>query len=59
MKTITLLEYDYDGEAIVDMERDLMEALDPHYNGAAAEVPCDEFGIPKGKFKLSLVWVEG
>jgi len=58
MKTITLLEMDYYGEGIIDMERDLSEALDPHFNGAAEDVPADEHGIAKGKFRLTLVWSE-
>ena len=53
---VTLLERDYDGEGIVDIERDIIEALDTNYNQQAHRIALDEWNIPKGTFKLSLKW---
>lgn len=58
MKTITLLDAEYSGESIIDAARDLSESLDSHFTPEAANITCDKYGIPTGKFKLTLVWVD-
>lgn len=45
----------YDGESIVDLERDISEAfLD---NPAMEVVPVDEYNIHYGAFKVTMTWV--
>lgn len=46
----TLLSKTYDGESIVDVGRDVHEAIDD------AEVPVDEDGFPLGKYRVTITW---
>jgi U3 small nucleolar ribonucleoprotein component len=57
MKTVLIKEYD--GESMVDMERDLSEALDENYNQVMRDIPKDEYGIHQGMFVICLKWIEG
>lgn len=52
-KSIVLLEGDYYGEMVIDMEQDISDALS---SKKAQSIP-DEDGIPKGRFELLLKWV--
>lgn len=40
----------YDGESIVDADRDVWEAIE------FAEVPTDEYGFQKGTFYVTVMW---
>ena len=56
MTKVTLLNKDYCGEGIVDIERDVSEALDENFTPALLDVELDDYSIPKGKFKVTVVW---
>lgn len=47
-----LLEQEYDSESIIDIERDVYEAVN------YAELPTDEHGFVIGTFKVKLEWSE-
>lgn len=40
----------YDGETIVDMERDIYEAINE------ADIPQDQYGFPEGTFTVKIEW---
>ncbi len=44
----------YDGESIADMERDVLEALNPDFSDEASMIKCDEYGFAKGEFIVSI-----
>lgn len=46
----------YDGESIVDLYRDVSEAVQEKYNPALAQIPTDEHGFQKGTFKVTIEW---
>lgn len=52
----SLFEEVYSGESIVDIYRDVSEAVDGRMNPLMAEVPQDEHGFAKGTFTVSIVW---
>lgn len=54
-----IFEKEYDGESIVDMERDISECLDADYNPAVAQIPEmeDSPGFWAGKFVVTVTWV--
>lgn len=45
-----ILEKEYDGNSIIDIEEDIMWALQN------SEVPQDDNGLLKGTFKITLSW---
>ncbi|WP_244832367.1 hypothetical protein [Caballeronia sp. TF1N1] len=53
---LQLHDKSYDGETIVDMFRDVSEAIDGSYNPAALAIPQDEHGFAKGTFKVTILW---
>lgn len=55
-KTITIFSRKYDGESIVDMPRDVDEALDEDYNPDMKDIPFDASGFPKGFVKITIEW---
>lgn len=54
----TIFKKEYDGESIVDIERDIMESFNPDYNPSASDIPQDEFGFQQGKFVVTIEWEE-
>ena len=46
----------YDGESVVDIDRDVSECFDARFNQVAAQIPQDEHGIQKGKFTVQITW---
>ncbi len=48
----TLLQKNYDGESIVDVERDVYEALND------SDIPVDEYGFAKGDYTVTITWSE-
>ena len=46
----------YNGESICDINRDVSEAMDEHYNGAMKAVPVDEYGLSLGTFTITITW---
>lgn len=53
---VQVFEKTYDGESIVDMQRDVYEAFDERYNSALKDVSVDEYGIQKGTFTVTIQW---
>lgn len=53
-----LFEKEYDGESIIDMERDVFEAVQPAFNEMARSIPTDEYGIQRGTFRVKLEWID-
>jgi hypothetical protein len=47
-----LLDKIYDGESIVDSERDILEAINN------AEIPVNDYNLPLGEFKIIVEWCE-
>jgi hypothetical protein len=47
----------YDGETIADVQRDLIESFDPRFNPKAKDIPVDEYGFQKGRFKITVEWI--
>jgi hypothetical protein len=56
---INLLHNEYDGESIVDMDRDVSEATNGDYNLKAQMIPEmeDSPGFWAGKFVVDITWV--
>lgn len=48
----------YDGESIYDLERDIAESIDERFNDLMSDLPQDEDGFTKGKFKVTIEWEE-
>ena len=51
-----IFEKEYDGESIVDLDRDVYECLQEDYNQIMTKIPQDEFGFQKGTFKVTIEW---
>lgn len=51
-----LFEKEYDGESISDLWRDTSECFDERYNPITGNIPQDEHGLQKGKFKVVVTW---
>lgn len=54
---IMIMEQDYIGESIVDLERDVGEALDSRYNANMDRVPQDQHGFCQGRFLVVIEWL--
>lgn len=48
---------EYSGESIVDMPRDVDEALDETFNKRFADIPKDKYGFQKGTFRVIIEWI--
>ena len=46
----------YDGESIVDLNRDVSEAFDERFNNIVRSVPKDEYCIHQGTFTVTITW---
>lgn len=60
MKKDTLMELfkkEYDGESIADVSRDVWESLDKRFNILAESIPEDEYGFQKGKFIVTVEYI--
>lgn len=55
-QTATLLDKQYDGESIADVERDVYEAFDGRFTPAMDSIPTDAHGISKGTFTVTIKW---
>lgn len=55
---IEVFKKEYSGESIVDLERDISEALDTTFNPGIDRIPVDDYGFPKGTFTVAIVWSE-
>lgn len=53
-----IFDKEYSGESIVDVYRDICEAVDQRYNPKLDEIPVDEYGFQKGRFVVNILWSE-
>ena len=56
--SIVIFEKTYDGESIVDLDRDVSEAIMEDYNPMVELIPKDEHGFQQGSFKVTITWSE-
>jgi hypothetical protein len=49
---------EYDGESIVDIDRDVSEAMLEEYNEKLKDIPKDKHGFQSGKFRISIRWLD-
>jgi len=49
-----LFKKEYDGESIVDVERDVSEAFNSDYNPSAVLIPRDKHGFQQGIFIVTI-----
>jgi hypothetical protein len=56
MMRSVIFKKEYSGESLCDLDRDISEAIDEHYNMDMAEIPKDEYGFPLGDFKVTIEW---
>lgn len=55
---IEVFKKEYGGESIVDLGRDIYEALDAEYNPVFDLIPVDTYGFQKGTFTVAIIWSE-
>ena len=53
-----ILSKTYDGESMCDIDRDVSECFDHHFNPDVVKIPVDKHGFPKGAFKVVITWEE-
>lgn len=61
MKTANRVEIfneEYDGESIVDLQRDIAEALDSRFNDVMKVIPKDEHGFTEVVYNVIITWKE-
>jgi hypothetical protein len=51
-----IFEKVYDGESLNDLERDIVESLSDQFNPIMCHIPIDDWGFPKGEFKVTIEW---
>ena len=56
--SIVFFEKTYDGESIVDLDRDVSEAIMEDYNPMVELIPKDGHGFQQGSFKVTIAWSE-
>jgi hypothetical protein len=54
---VIILDKQYDGESIVDLNRDVSEMLDEKFDPRIKTIPRDKYGFMQGTFKLTVEWV--
>lgn len=52
-----IFEKTYDDESLVDLDRDVSEAIIDEFNPAVAQIPQDEHGFKLGSFKVTIEWI--
>lgn len=55
-ETTELFRKEYDGESIVDVDRDVTEAFDPRFNDLVKQIPQDQHGFQEGTFIVTVEW---
>lgn len=55
---IDVFKKEYDGESIVDLGRDISEALVEEFNPVIDLIPVDAYGFPEGIFTVTIIWSE-
>jgi hypothetical protein len=52
-----ILDKKYDGESIVDLDRDISEMFDEEFDPRIETIPKDKHGFMKGTFKVTVEWI--
>jgi hypothetical protein len=53
-----VFEKSYDGESIVDIYRDVAEAVSAEYNPVMDQIPIDQYGFSTGRFRVVIEWAD-
>ena len=53
---MVLLEKDYDGQQVYNLDDDVSMAFNPMSNPGLTTIPINEWGYLAGKFKLTIEW---
>jgi hypothetical protein len=56
--SVNIMHKVYDGESIVDMGRDVSEAIDGEYNDIIDQIPTDEHGFMRGRIRVTIEWLD-
>lgn len=57
-KKIEILNKEYDFDSISDIERDIIESLDPRFNPDASQIKTDKNGAFDGMVKVTIEYIE-
>ncbi len=52
-----ILDKKYDGESIVDLDRDISEMFNEEFDPRIETIPKDVHGFMKGTFKVTVEWI--
>jgi hypothetical protein len=52
-----ILNKTYDGESIVDLDRDISEMFNEEFDPRIATIPKDEYNLMRGSFKVIVEWI--
>lgn len=55
---MTTFQKEYSSEELCDVDRDITESFCPDYNPIMKGVPLDEDGFHKGKFKITVEYID-
>ena len=58
MKNKIFYVKEYDGESIIDLPEDMGNMFDPYWNKNAKDIPQDKYGLHRGKFIVTVEWVD-
>ena len=53
---MVLLEKDYDGQQVYNLDDDVSMAFNPMANPSLTTIPVNEWGYLAGKFRLTIEW---
>lgn len=53
-----IFEKSYAAEELSDLDRDMCECFDERFNPVVGRIPTDECGFQKGKFTVTVTWVD-
>ena len=51
-----IFKKEYDGNSLVDVQKDMFEFLCAETNENMKDVPVDEYGVSKGTYKIKITW---
>ena len=57
MKYMLILQNDYAGDEIAEIEQDVYQSLDEDFNRDLSSIPTDEHGFMRGTLRVTVEWV--
>lgn len=51
-----IFEQMYDAESLYDIQRDILECLNPEFNENIKDIPVDAYFMPEGEFIVTITW---